>query len=317
MKWDHHKRSNRGPGSCKAVSRTGISSRVLSLLIRDDVPLLNEHYSYWGPYFPNLYNSGGGSNVITAKSYTWSTNTFTKHPCTWRGSWMEWEDTSGILSAQIKSQQAEERWDGESTERRKGAVGRGMEGWRSLAVICGYSAASRCVAPTGPWWISGCAKHLCKSAVDTHSHHFCAKTQRREQAQLYIKHKLHQSLPPPASLCVTFIVAKSLNTWHLQSSNSHKWPTLKCIQCMLMSVRFTFTFLFSSFFQDGLKTADKLKQYIEKLAADLYNVNTLSYFVLFRLVYVCQSKLLHTWLLFSYRITSIKLSNILNLRSTY
>lgn len=27
-----------------------------------------------------------------------------------------------------------------------------------------------------------------------------------------------------------------------------------------------------SFFQDGLKTADKLKQYIEKLAADLYNV---------------------------------------------
>lgn len=29
-----------------------------------------------------------------------------------------------------------------------------------------------------------------------------------------------------------------------------------------------------SFFQDGLKTADKLKQYIEKLAADLYNVNT-------------------------------------------
>uniref|UniRef100_A0A672FTS8 Uncharacterized protein n=1 Tax=Salarias fasciatus TaxID=181472 RepID=A0A672FTS8_SALFA len=26
------------------------------------------------------------------------------------------------------------------------------------------------------------------------------------------------------------------------------------------------------FFQDGLKTADKLKQYIEKLAADLYNV---------------------------------------------
>lgn len=31
---------------------------------------------------------------------------------------------------------------------------------------------------------------------------------------------------------------------------------------------------FCSFFQDGLKTADKLKQYIEKLAADLYNVNT-------------------------------------------
>lgn len=32
--------------------------------------------------------------------------------------------------------------------------------------------------------------------------------------------------------------------------------------------------LLRSFFQDGLKTADKLKQYIEKLAADLYNVNT-------------------------------------------
>lgn len=30
-----------------------------------------------------------------------------------------------------------------------------------------------------------------------------------------------------------------------------------------------------SFFQDGLKTADKLKQYIEKLAADLYNVSLL------------------------------------------
>lgn len=30
-----------------------------------------------------------------------------------------------------------------------------------------------------------------------------------------------------------------------------------------------------SFFQDGLKTADKLKQYIEKLAADLYNVSSL------------------------------------------
>lgn len=38
-----------------------------------------------------------------------------------------------------------------------------------------------------------------------------------------------------------------------------------------------FFFLPSSFFQDGLKTADKLKQYIEKLAADLYNVNTQTY----------------------------------------
>lgn len=44
---------------------------------------------------------------------------------------------------------------------------------------------------------------------------------------------------------------------------------------MLMSVRVTCAVLSSaSFFQDGLKTADKLKQYIEKLAADLYNVNT-------------------------------------------
>lgn len=36
------------------------------------------------------------------------------------------------------------------------------------------------------------------------------------------------------------------------------------------------SFVFS-FFQDGLKTADKLKQYIEKLAADLYNVCTVSF----------------------------------------
>lgn len=34
-----------------------------------------------------------------------------------------------------------------------------------------------------------------------------------------------------------------------------------------------FILILCSFFQDGLKTADKLKQYIEKLAADLYNVN--------------------------------------------
>ena len=38
-----------------------------------------------------------------------------------------------------------------------------------------------------------------------------------------------------------------------------------------------FHLLSFSFFQDGLKTADKLKQYIEKLAADLYNVNNLLY----------------------------------------
>lgn len=43
-----------------------------------------------------------------------------------------------------------------------------------------------------------------------------------------------------------------------------------------MPVKFT-CYLCSppSFFQDGLKTADKLKQYIEKLAADLYNVKLL------------------------------------------
>lgn len=40
-----------------------------------------------------------------------------------------------------------------------------------------------------------------------------------------------------------------------------------------------FSFLLRSFFQDGLKTADKLKQYIEKLAADLYNVNASRVFV--------------------------------------
>lgn len=40
--------------------------------------------------------------------------------------------------------------------------------------------------------------------------------------------------------------------------------------------------LFCSFFQDGLKTADKLKQYIEKLAADLFNVRRS--FVLFLLI---------------------------------
>lgn len=34
-------------------------------------------------------------------------------------------------------------------------------------------------------------------------------------------------------------------------------------------------FPYYSFFQDGLKTADKLKQYIEKLAADLFNVSSL------------------------------------------
>lgn len=36
------------------------------------------------------------------------------------------------------------------------------------------------------------------------------------------------------------------------------------------------SFFSLSFFQDGLKTADKMKQYIEKLAADLYNVSKTS-----------------------------------------
>ncbi len=43
----------------------------------------------------------------------------------------------------------------------------------------------------------------------------------------------------------------------------------KCVNSV-----FLFCLFFISFFQDGLKTADKLKQYIEKLAADLYNVCT-------------------------------------------
>lgn len=49
--------------------------------------------------------------------------------------------------------------------------------------------------------------------------------------------------------------------------------------------------LFFSFFQDGLKTADKLKQYIEKLATDLYNVCTLHWnWKLFTLYYVEKKK---------------------------
>lgn len=47
--------------------------------------------------------------------------------------------------------------------------------------------------------------------------------------------------------------------------------TLVYVCCMHSEVVYC---LFYSFFQDGLKTADKLKQYIEKLAADLYNVST-------------------------------------------
>lgn len=47
-------------------------------------------------------------------------------------------------------------------------------------------------------------------------------------------------------------------------------------------------FLLRSFFQDGLKTADKLKQYIEKLAADLYNVNIhfCTYFVCLNFIFL-------------------------------
>lgn len=45
----------------------------------------------------------------------------------------------------------------------------------------------------------------------------------------------------------------------------------KCLKCAHCASFHVLSIIFS-FFQDGLKTADKLKQYIEKLAADLYNV---------------------------------------------
>lgn len=66
-------------------------------------------------------------------------------------SWMEWEERCGILNAQIKRKQAEERCDRESNEQRKGKIRSGkkrVERGRSLVVICCCSAASRCVPPT-------------------------------------------------------------------------------------------------------------------------------------------------------------------------
>uniref|UniRef100_A0A8C2CNC3 ArfGAP with SH3 domain, ankyrin repeat and PH domain 1a n=1 Tax=Cyprinus carpio TaxID=7962 RepID=A0A8C2CNC3_CYPCA len=44
------------------------------------------------------------------------------------------------------------------------------------------------------------------------------------------------------------------------------------VEKMPYSLSFALLVFSLSFFQDGLKTADKLKQYIEKLAADLYNI---------------------------------------------
>lgn len=51
---------------------------------------------------------------------------------------------------------------------------------------------------------------------------------------------------------------------------SRIWMTFNASEVHVLSL-----FPPTSFFQDGLKTADKLKQYIEKLAADLYNVKLL------------------------------------------
>ena len=43
--------------------------------------------------------------------------------------------------------------------------------------------------------------------------------------------------------------------------------------CSVLCLILVFIVFLYSFFQDGLKTADKLKQYIEKLATDLSNVS--------------------------------------------
>lgn len=64
--------------------------------------------------------------------------------------------------------------------------------------------------------------------------------------------------------------------------------------------------VFCSFFQDGLKTADKLKQYIEKLAADLYNVNTPYFTPILRLLLsILQDRVLSRGLNVSQKITQL------------
>lgn len=70
---------------------------------------------------------------------------------------------------------------------------------------------------------------------------------------------------------------KNLNDPKLLSSS------IRSVKQMHNNLSFVLVFSLS-FFQDGLKTADKLKQYIEKLAADLYNVSKPLHLCFFRSV---------------------------------
>lgn len=91
---------------------------------------------------------------------------------------------------------------------------------------------------------------------------------RAKGAELYIKHSRH---PSPLSLCdlhsLTPDICKVVTLLNERAASPLLSSAHSCQRDSHVS-------LFCSFFQDGLKTADKLKQYIEKLAADLYNVNT-------------------------------------------